>query len=66
MSRRRRPEKRVILPDPKYWDQVLSKFMNNLMLDGKKSVAESIVYGALETVGQPAPRRIRSSCSMMR
>ena len=50
MSRRRRPEKREILPDPKYKDQVLSKFMNNLMLDGKKSVAESIVYGALETV----------------
>ena len=50
MSRRRRPEKREILPDPKYGDQILSKFMNNLMLDGKKSVAESIVYGALETV----------------
>ena len=50
MSRRRRPEKREILPDPKFGDQVLSKFMNNLMLDGKKSVAESIVYGALETV----------------
>ena len=50
MSRRRRPEKRVILPDPKFGDQVLSKFMNNLMLDGKKSVAEKIVYGALEVV----------------
>ena len=50
MSRRRRPEKREILPDPKYGDQVLSKFMNNLMLDGKKSVAESIVYGALTTM----------------
>ncbi len=50
MSRRRRPEKREILPDPKFGDQVLSKFMNNLMLDGKKSVAESIVYGAMETM----------------
>ena len=50
MSRRRRPEKRVILPDPQFGDLVLSKFMNNLMLDGKKSVAERIVYGALETV----------------
>ena len=50
MSRRRRPEKREILPDPQYGDLVLSKFMNNLMLDGKKSVAERIVYGALETV----------------
>jgi small subunit ribosomal protein S7 len=50
MSRRRRPEKREILPDPVYQDQILSKFMNNLMYDGKKSVAERIVYGALETV----------------
>ena len=50
MSRRRRPEKRVILPDPKFGDQVLSKFMNNLMLDGKKAVAEGIVYSALDVV----------------
>jgi len=50
MSRRRRPEKRVILPDPKFGDQTLSKFMNNLMYDGKKSTAESIVYGALAAV----------------
>ena len=50
MSRRRRPEKREILPDPKFKDQILSKFMNNLMMDGKKSVAESIVYGAMETM----------------
>ena len=50
MARRRRPEKRIILPDPKYGDEVLSKFMNSVMLDGKKSVAELIVYGAMETV----------------
>src|SRR6187200_2759948 len=50
MSRRRRPEKREILPDPKFGDMVLSKFMNSVMLDGKKSVAENIVYGALDTV----------------
>ncbi|WP_373487708.1 30S ribosomal protein S7 [Blastomonas sp.] len=50
MSRRRRPEKRVILPDPKFGDLTLSKFMNNLMLDGKKSVAERIVYGAMEVM----------------
>ena len=50
MSRRRRPEKREILPDPKFGDIVLSKFMNSVMLDGKKSVAEGIVYGALENV----------------
>jgi len=50
MSRRHAAEKRDILPDAKYGDRVLTKFMNNLMLDGKKSVAESIVYGALERV----------------
>ena len=50
MSRRRRPEKREILPDPKFGDQILSKFMNNLMMDGKKSTAEGIVYGAMETM----------------
>ena len=50
MSRRHAAEKREILPDAKYGDRVLTKFMNNLMLDGKKSVAEGIVYGALERV----------------
>lgn len=48
MSRRHAAEKRQILPDPKFGDLVLSKFMNNLMLDGKKSAAEKIVYGALD------------------
>jgi small subunit ribosomal protein S7 len=48
MSRRHRAERREVLPDPKYGDVVLSKFMNNIMLAGKKSVAEQIVYGALE------------------
>ena len=52
MSRRRRPEKRVIMPDPKFGDIVLSKFMNSIMQDGKKAVAERIVYGALENVAQ--------------
>ena len=50
MARRRRPEKRIILPDPKYGDEVLSKFMNSVMLDGKKATAEGIVYSALEVV----------------
>lgn len=50
MSRRHSAEKRVINPDPKFGDIVISKFMNNIMLDGKKSVAESIVYGALDVV----------------
>ena len=50
MARRRRPERREILPDPRFGAVILSKFMNSVMLDGKKSVAESIVYGALEAV----------------
>jgi small subunit ribosomal protein S7 len=50
MSRRHRAEKREINPDPKFGDLVISKFMNNLMNAGKKSVAESIVYGALERI----------------
>ncbi|GGA65467.1 30S ribosomal protein S7 [Pelagibacterium lentulum] len=50
MSRRHRAEKREINPDPKFGDLVVSKFMNSLMLDGKKSVAESIVYGAFDVV----------------
>jgi small subunit ribosomal protein S7 len=54
MSRRHKAEKREILPDPQFNDLVLSKFMNNIMYDGKKSVAESIVYGALEVINQKA------------
>jgi small subunit ribosomal protein S7 len=50
MSRRHAAEKREILPDAKYGDRVVSKFMNNLMVDGKKSVAETIVYNAFERV----------------
>ncbi len=50
MSRRHAAEKRQVLPDAKYGDMVLSKFMNNLMLDGKKSIAERIVYGALDRI----------------
>ena len=50
MSRRHSAEKRVINPDPKFGDLIVSKFMNNLMEDGKKSVAENIVYGAFEAI----------------
>ena len=50
MSRRHRAEKREINPDPKFADRILSKFMNNLMLDGKKSVTERIVYGAFDRI----------------
>ena len=44
--RRRRPEKRIIIPDPVYSDLVVAKFVNNLMRDGKKSVAERIFYNS--------------------
>ena len=50
MSRRHSAEKRLVLPDAKFGDIVLTKFMNSLMLHGKKSTAETIVYGALERV----------------
>ena len=50
MPRRREVPKRAILPDPKFGNDTLAKFMNVLMLDGKKSVAERMVYGALDTV----------------
>jgi small subunit ribosomal protein S7 len=50
MSRRRKPEIRKVLPDPKYKSQLVSKFVNMVMEDGKKSVAEKIVYGALDQV----------------
>jgi small subunit ribosomal protein S7 len=50
MSRRHRAEKREIIPDPKFGDLVVTKFMNAVMYDGKKSVAETIVYGALDQV----------------
>jgi len=48
MSRRRRAEKRELFPDPKYGSMLLAKFINKLMLDGKKSIARNIVYSALE------------------
>ncbi len=50
MSRRHRAEKREINPDPKFGDLIVTKFMNAIMLDGKKSVAETIVYGAFDVV----------------
>ena len=50
MSRRRKAEKRPVLPDPKFKDVVVSKFMSCLMFDGKRSVAEKIVYSAFEEI----------------
>ena len=50
MSRRHSAEKREIIPDPKFGDIVVTKFMNAVMYDGKKSVAEGIVYGAFDII----------------
>jgi small subunit ribosomal protein S7 len=56
MSRRHRAEPRQVLPDPVYGDLVLTKFMNYVMYEGKKSAAEQIVYGALDTVEKKLKR----------
>ncbi len=61
MSRRRVAEKKEILPDPKYGDKVLAKFINIIMRSGKKSIAEKIVYGALDEIsgkGNPEPLEV--------
>jgi small subunit ribosomal protein S7 len=50
MARRRRAEKRTVLPDPKFGEIIVTKFMNVLMYDGKKSAAERILYGVLEKI----------------
>ena len=52
MPRRREVAQRKILPDPKFNSELLAKFINVVMVDGKKSIAEAIVYGALDTVSQ--------------
>ncbi len=70
MSRRRRAEKREIQPDPKFGDVILSKFMNVLMYSGMKSVAEGIVYGALDRIqtrsGQDPIRLFHEALSNVR
>ena len=50
MPRRRRPQKRVILPDPKYKDLIVAKFINGLLYDGKKSVAEKLFYASMDII----------------
>ena len=52
MPRRREVPKRTILPDPKFGDQTVAKFINLMMLDGKKSIAERIIYGALDIISE--------------
>jgi small subunit ribosomal protein S7 len=70
MSRRTTAEKRQIVGDPKYRDQTAAKFINNLMYGGKKSTAERIFYGALETIeaktGQPGMQVFRQALSNAR
>ena len=56
MPRRRRPQKRVILPDPKYKDLVVAKFINGLMYDGKKSTAEQLFYAAMNIVEEKSKK----------
>ncbi len=52
MPRRREVPKRIVLPDPKFGDQLVAKFVNSVMVDGKKSTAEQIVYGAFDIVAE--------------
>ena len=58
MPRRRVIGQRKILPDPKFGSELLAKFVNILMVDGKKSTAESIVYSALETLAQRSGKSV--------
>ena len=60
MSRRRRAEKREVMPDPKYGDLVVSKFTNNVMYHGKKSAAERIVYAAFDDIASKKGDPIRT------
>ena len=61
MPRRREVPKREILADPKFQSELLAKFTNNLMVDGKKSVATSIIYGALDLLQDKAKKELKST-----
>ncbi|MDH3582545.1 MAG: 30S ribosomal protein S7 [Hyphomicrobiales bacterium] len=65
MSRRTRAPRRSILPDPKHGSQMLAKFINMMMIDGKKSVAENIVYGALEQMSQRSGQTEEQAVEML-
>ena len=56
MSRRRAAEKRTILPDHKFKDLIIARFMNRIMLDGKKSISEKIVYGAFDIISKKSEK----------
>lgn len=61
MSRRKAAPKRDILPDPKFGSELITKFVNCMMLSGKKSIAEQIVYGALAKVGERMKGRVKKA-----
>jgi len=65
MSRRTQAPKRTILPDPKYGSELLAKFMNMIMNDGKKSVAERIIYGALDRISEKQPQEEDKSLEVL-
>ena len=65
MSRRTQAPKRVILPDPKYGRELLAKFMNMIMNDGKKSVAERIIYGALDRISEKGTAETTQSLEVL-
>ncbi|MDZ7770359.1 MAG: 30S ribosomal protein S7 [Woeseiaceae bacterium] len=65
MSRRSQAPKRHILPDPKYGSELLAKFMNMIMSDGKKSVAERIIYGALDRMAEKGAHSGEKSLEML-
>lgn len=61
MPRRREVPKREVLPDPKFHSELLAKFINVLMVDGKKSIAEKVVYGALDALESAAKKSAKSN-----
>ena len=61
MSRRRKADKREVIPDPKFGDLVITKFMNSIMKEGKKSAAERIVYGALTQMEKKSTSSLSSA-----
>tara|TARA_B100000902_G_C26900896_1_gene712031 strand:- start:46 stop:525 length:480 start_codon:yes stop_codon:yes gene_type:complete len=65
MSRRTRAPKRTILPDPKYGSELLAKFMNMIMSHGKKSVAERIIYGALDCISEKETKNETKSLELL-
>ncbi len=62
MPRRGRVPKRDVLPDPMYGSKVVTKLINQIMLDGEKSVAQKIVYDAFSTMGRSEERRVGKEC----